>query len=41
MNEKDYDFAGLVPILEERRGIIIVDTLDYKETYYDDWLNHR
>ncbi len=48
MDENQMEFArinyvvgGKVPILEERRGIIIVETLDYKETYYDDWLNHR
>ena len=37
----NYVVGGTVPVLEERNGIITVDTLDYEETYYDDWLRHR
>ena len=48
MDEKHIEFArisyvvgGAPPVLEERKGIINIDTLDYTETYYDDWLRHR
>lgn len=37
----NYVVGGTVPVLEERKGIINIDTLDYSETYYDDWLRHR
>ena len=48
MDEKHIEFArinyvvgGTAPVLEERKGLINTDTLDYAETYYDDWLMHR
>ena len=37
----NYVVGGTVPVLEERKGLIDIDTLDYEETYYDDWSRHR
>lgn len=37
----NYVVGGKVSVLEERKGIINIDTFDYEETYCDNWLMHR
>ncbi len=37
----NYVVGGSVPVLEERVGIINIDTFEFAENHYDNWLNHR